>query len=102
MYTSHNERYDIGTHILKKLSFAINTLFSFCKSKFRKISKALDDIYNQAVSRHNLKPTATFFEKIHATLDSQLDGDYHNEIYDIGTDFLKNSMFCPQDVIFIL
>ena len=40
---------------------------------FQELSrKALDVYYNLALSKHDLKPSATFSENLHATLDSQV------------------------------
>ena len=48
-------------------------MFRFVSQEFQTISKAQELYYNLAMSKHDVKHSGTFFfEKMHATLDSQL------------------------------
>ena len=64
--------YDIGTEIIIVHCFATKMLNSFCKSMFFSGICSIFAFYISAVSKHDLKHFGTFFEKLHATLDSQL------------------------------
>ena len=69
---SNHEIYDIGIKILYEPSFDHNSTQKapFPKKKYQRYY--LVDVYNSTVSKRDLKPSGTFIEKMHATLDSQL------------------------------